>query len=213
MKKLLLTSDGLSNKRIKKEFLRLVPKDASDAKVLLIVTAGKNSKKSKKYMKETKGELAHIGILEKNMKTLDIDGKKNYSIDKKFDVIYVCGGNTFFLLKKVRESGFGKAVKKFLSGNKLYVGVSAGSYIACPTIDMAAWKNIDTNFVGLKDLTAIKLVNFMVTAHYAKIYEKAVKAGASKSKYKVRLLKDGQALSIAGNKVRLVGIGKEARIG
>jgi dipeptidase E len=208
MKKMLLTSDGISNVKLKKEFLRMLPKDVSKIKVLMIITAGKHCKNTVKYTKESIRELTDVGIDIKSVELLDIDNKKILSVKRRFDVLYVCGGNTFFLLKKIRQSRFNVAIKNFVKSGKIYIGVSAGSYIACPTIDMATWKHLDTNMVGLKDLTALGLVPFIAVAHFAKKYEDVIRKGASSSKYKVMILKDGQGVSVIGNKFKLVGIGK-----
>jgi dipeptidase E len=212
MKKLLLTSDGISNKKLKREFLRLISKDASKIKVLMIITAGKLKPDSPKRVERTKRKIIHLGIPRKSIETLDIDGKKVHSIDKSFDVVHVCGGNTFFLLQKIRESGFGTAIRKFLNRGGLYVGVSAGSYVTCPSIIAADWKPADNNIVGMKNFRALNLVPFLITAHYVKMYEKFIRKGASETNYKVRILRDGQAISVVNDKIRFVGLGKEVRL-
>lgn len=212
MRKILLTSDGISNRKIRDEFLHMVSKDTSDVKVLLVTTAGKNSKDHVKYTNKSIKELVDAGILKKNITALDVDGKNNCSIEKRFDILYVCGGNTFFLLKKVRESRFDRAIKNFLRRGKLYVGVSAGSYIACPSIEMATWKHASTNFVGLKNLTALNIVPFMITVHYEKKCQDLIRKGRSDSPYHLRVLKDGQALSVINDKFKMIGMGKEVKV-
>ena len=127
------------------------------------------------------------------------------------DIIYVNGGNTYYLLDKVRKSGFDKIIGELLDQGKIYVGVSAGSYLASPTIEAAGWKHTDPdrNVVKLKDLTALNLVPFIITAHYnRKKYRVAVSAGAAKSKYPVVALYDSQAVQVEGDKYKIVGEGK-----
>ncbi len=50
------------------------------------------------------------------------------------DAVYVTGGSTGYLLKRVKETGFDKILKKMVYAGKVYVGVSAGSLIAAPNI-------------------------------------------------------------------------------
>jgi len=131
---------------------------------------------------------------------------------KNKDIIWVRGGNTFFLLKHVKESGFDKVVKKLVNKGKIYVGTSAGTYIACPTIEMAHWKRQDLNLVNLKSLKALNLVPFLIFAHYTPKYKKEVKEGIKKSKYPVKIINDDQAILIQDKKVKLIGKGKEIKI-
>ena len=90
-------------------------------------------------------------------------------------MIYVCGGNTFYLLYKIQESGFDKIIKQFVESGKLYFGVSAGSYVVCPTIEMAYWKHPDRNDVGLEDLTGLSIVPFLITVHFEPKYTQDIK--------------------------------------
>jgi len=52
----------------------------------------------------------------------------------QYDALYVTGGNTAYLLRRMKETGFDGIVKKMVNANKVYVGVSAGSLIAAPNI-------------------------------------------------------------------------------
>ncbi len=204
MKKLLLTSDGFSNPEIIDEFLKLADKPASGIKVILIPTASSRTEKELMHVKESRDELIEIGIREKNIRTLDLNRKISYNEVAGFDVIFVCGGNAFYLLHKVRENEFDKIVRQFLENGGIYVGVSAGSYIACPTIEMAAWKHADRNDIGLKDLTALNLIPFLITAHFEPKWKNAVEDGVKRSKYPVKILADNQAILVINNEVRLI---------
>ncbi len=146
---------------------------------------------------------------------VDIEGKSENELREILndrDVIYVQGGNTFYLLKCVRESGFDKVVRKLLKQGTIYIGVSAGSYICCPTIEMANWKRQDKNIVGLIDLTGMNLVPFLMSVHYKPKYKDLLKAKIANTKYFVKILTDEQAILIRGNEVRLVGKGEEIKL-
>ena len=107
MKKLILTSTGLQNPNICKAFLDIIGKPPSKIKILFVPTASR-TKEELKYAKKSKKELEKIGI--KLIKTINLDCKLNYDEIKSYDVIYVCGGNTFYLLYKIKESGFDKII-------------------------------------------------------------------------------------------------------
>ena len=125
------------------------------------------------------------------------------------DVIFVNGGNTFYLLHWARETGFDTLVPKLLQEGKLYVGVSAGSYIACPTIEAAAWKHGDRNRMRLKDLTGMGLVHFLISAHFEEAYRLTVERAARSTRYPIVALYDTQALLAVDGKYTIVGTGKK----
>ncbi|MGI0141580.1 MAG: Type 1 glutamine amidotransferase-like domain-containing protein [Candidatus Micrarchaeales archaeon] len=130
---------------------------------------------------------------------------------KGVDVIYVGGGNVFLLLNAMRKSGFAKILPKQLDKGKLYIGISAGSYVACPTIDAANWKpkHSDRNMIGLKDLTGLNLVPFLITAHFGEKYRLIIEKAAKRTNYPIVALYDTRAILVEGRKYRIIGTGKK----
>ena len=129
------------------------------------------------------------------------------------EVIFVDGGNTFYLLKCIRESGFDKLIGKLVEKGIIYIGASAGSYVACPSIEMATWRHQDKyNRFGVTDFTGLSLVSFLVTAHYREEFKNVIKEGISASRYAVKILTDNQALLIKGKEIKLIGDGQEIKI-
>lgn len=204
MRKMLLTSAGFQNPEVGIEFLKLVGKATPEVRIIFVPTASRTEEELF-YVEKSRKELLSIGIKEENIKNLDLDHKVSYGEVYGFDAIYVCGGNTFYLLKKVRETGFDKIIDRFLEDGGIYVGVSAGSYIVCPTIDAATWKHADRNDVRLEDLRALNLVSFLITAHFQPKYREIIEKEASRSKYPVKTLTDNQALLVLGNEEKLIG--------
>lgn len=212
MKTLFLSSAGIRFPIVKNELLKIFPKPLNKLKLAHIITASKVEenpvfvKDDQDVMEERKIQVEKVDIDGNNEKELmEILGGK--------DVIYVNGGNGFYLLKKVYESGFDKVVKSLIKKGVVYVGVSAGTYIACPTIEMHEWKKVRDNHYGLKNLNAMNLVPFLISVHYNREkYREKVKDGMSKTKYPVKILTDDQALLIKGRNVRLVGKGNEVKI-
>ncbi len=205
---LLLTSSGIEAP-IKPAFVSLLTKPANEVKVCFITTAAYGESKNPTWMEKDRGLLQECGI--KHIEDLDIKDKTQSELEKIIadkDIIYVNGGNTFYLLYWVRKSGFDSVVSKYVKRGGLYVGVSAGSYVVCPTIEAATWKHSDRNKVGLEDLTALSLVPFLITAHFEEKYRKIVEAEAKKIKYPIVALADGQAVLVEGKEVKLIGKGE-----
>lgn len=70
---------------------------------------------------------------------IDISKESKQEIIKKLndvDVIYVAGGNSFYLLQQLIVKDALQELKEF-ANNKVYIGSSAGACIVCPSIDYA----------------------------------------------------------------------------
>lgn len=101
-----------------------------------------------------------------NVKMVDLESTESAKLETVFedvDAIYAKGGNSFYLLNAMRKSGFDKLINKLLDKGVIYIGESAGAYVACPTIEMAHWKHQDRDIVGLNDLTGLGIVPFLVS--------------------------------------------------
>lgn len=157
---LLLTSAGFENPHVGAVFTSLLPKIA-DAKVLFFPTAAR-TKEERFYVGKCLEELRNLGF--RDIRERDMNHAFVPREFEEADVVYVCGGNTFYLLKKMRECGFKQALDPFLKRGGVYVGVSAGSVIAGPSIQIAGpW---DENDVGLTDLSGLNLVPYALSPHY-----------------------------------------------
>lgn len=81
---------------------------------------------------------------------------------EKSEAVFVGGGNTYRLLKRVREAGLLEPLRRRVLEGMPYLGWSAGSNLAGPTI----LTTNDWNVVGLNDFTALRLVPFNINPHY-----------------------------------------------
>ena len=165
------------------------------------------------YLEEDKLAFKNIGI---QYEDIDIEGKNEEELRqilKYFDVIYVQGGDPYYLLKHIKLSGFDVVARELNTQGKLYVGASAGSYVACPTIESTLWKKPKRARHGLSDdEPAMNLVNFLVLAHYEERHRAIVREGMKHTKYQVRILTDQQALLVRNGSALLVGDGEEIKI-
>ena len=203
---LLLTSAGIVPE-IREYFLSILPKSKPEEnRVAFVTTAAYGESKNPAWMEKDRQSLYNCGI--KQIEDVDFKDKTQKDLKKILsdkDIIFVNGGNTFYLLKWVRESGFDKLLSGFLRRGGLYVGVSAGSYIACPTIEAAMWKHQDRNRVGITDFTALNVVPFLITAHFEKKYRSIVAEVAKTTKYPIVALTDQQAVLVKGKTIKLLG--------
>lgn len=78
------------------------------------------------------------------------------------EAVFVGGGNTFRLLKALNDLGVLQPLRARALAGIPYVGSSAGTNVACPTIRTTN----DMPIVEPSSLTALGLVRFQVNPHY-----------------------------------------------
>jgi len=76
--------------------------------------------------------------------------------------IFIGGGNTFRLLNHLYKNDLIKSIKKRVGEGMLYIGASAGSNVACPTIKTTN----DMPIVQPPSLHALDLIPFQINPHY-----------------------------------------------
>ena len=213
-KTLLLTSAGMQP--MKDEILKLLTKPAYDVTVAFITTAAK-SEENLSYLNED------LRIMREevrfNVEEIDIEGKTESQVMKLLelkDIIFVEGGNTFYLLKAMRACKFEKVIRKLLKQGKVYIGVSAGSMVAGKTIITSVWRGEfngkNKNTVGLKNLKGLGLVPFDIFVHYQPEYAEIIKEkmpNVKKRAKNLRILTDDQAILVQGKEVDLIGEGEK----
>ncbi|HOX60607.1 MAG TPA: Type 1 glutamine amidotransferase-like domain-containing protein [Candidatus Magasanikbacteria bacterium] len=207
--KLLLTSAGWEyNGAIGKEFLRLVGKKPSEIKVFFVISPLKYPSREK-YISRLFNKFKAIKVPEKNITYFQLDRKVSNKELEGFDVVFVFGGNTFDYLDRMRKTGLDKLIKSYVKKGGVYVGLSAGSYLACPTIEAATWKPGDRNFVKLVNLKGLNFVSFLVTAHFGRKYLSIIREASKNTKYPVIALTDKQAVVVEDADWKIVGSGRK----
>lgn len=78
------------------------------------------------------------------------------------DAVFVGGGNTFRLLTRLHETGLLEEIRRGVEGGMSYIGSSAGTNVACPTIKTTN----DMPIVHPPTFDAIGLVTFQINPHY-----------------------------------------------
>ena len=150
-------------------------------------------------------ELIGLGIPETNVINLELDHKITCDELTKFDVIFVDGGNTFYLLQEVLKSGFDKAIKEYLNKDLgVYVGVSAGTVLAGPDIDFVAGWDDRNQAPELKSTIALGLVETAYSPHYVDSELEILEKLREKYSYPIKKLRDGKAILVNGSRARKI---------
>src|SRR4051812_33416669 len=99
-----LTSDGIAQE-LKDTFLSLLTKSPSDCSVAFITTAALDGNDAfPSWLEHYRKELRNFGITQ--IEDIDLRSFDKQTLQQKLqdkDLIYVNGGNTYFLLKYVKE--------------------------------------------------------------------------------------------------------------
>jgi len=159
MKRLFLSSQGLTA-------LPSILSDKPGNLHLVFIPTAADPYKNKWFVDLDRKKLKHMGF---NFNELDINGKTKHQIKKALknvDVIYVAGGNTFYLLEKARESGFDKVVVELVNNGVLYCGVSAGAILAGPSIEQIKYLDNPSVAPKLKSYEGLGLVDFVTLPHW-----------------------------------------------
>ena len=187
MKLILTSTDFLTDNSRNKILSEL--KDVSKCKILYIPNENTTIEKikSNKYY----DRLQEYGFKRENIYVF------NYKEPNKFknlniDAIYIGGGNTFSMLKILKDTKFDKEIIKYVKNGVTYIGGSAGAHIVTKNIKHVL--PFDNNSVGLKDYNGLGLFDGILFCHYTDDRKKYVDDCKKRNKYNVSILRDDETI-------------------
>jgi dipeptidase E len=137
--------------------------DLARKKVLCITTAA-IGEGSPDWMES---EMTPLQDKAQSFRTFDLSGASKADLEEAMndiDIVYVMGGNTYYLLEHVKKSGFEAVLKSKFAQGLIYIGVSAGSIICGPRIDFIG--NIDDPTIAtLDNYSAMQLIDDIILPH------------------------------------------------
>ena len=155
-------------------------------------------------LKWIRGTFSPLG-LEKIELWTEEDIRKKDNL-QRFGGVYIGGGNTFYLLKELRESGFLKKLENLIRNNIPVYGGSAGTIIHAKSIVPAL--SADPNDVKLKDFDAMNFVRgYDLWCHYESSMSKEIRRYQEKYGMKVVALPENCGLYVTDKKIEVVGPG------
>lgn len=148
---------------------KLLNKAAEEIKVSYITTAGNlHTADQRDWIDEGREILRQHGW---QVFDYDIAEKSEKEVESELadkDVVFVQGGNNFYLLKWMHECNFRQIIQKLLEKGVPYIGESAGS-IVCSR-DITAQKAMSADALNqvpeLKDFRGLGLINFLIRPHW-----------------------------------------------
>ena len=122
------------------------------------------------------------------------------------EAVFVGGGNTFRLLKTLRDSGLLSAIRRRVDEGMVYMGASAGSNIAGPTIRTTN----DMPIVQPDSFDALGLVDFQINPHYIDAPTGSVHMGETREQRLMEFLEENETAVVGlreGGWLRVLGGG------
>ncbi|MEO8597946.1 MAG: dipeptidase PepE [Candidatus Solibacter sp.] len=157
------------------------------------------------YTRKARDGFAKFGV---EVESVGADGRPDL---QTAEAIFVGGGNTFRLLCQMQEYELIEPIRQRVAGGMLYMGASAGSNLACPTIKTTN----DMPIVFPRSFDALGLVHFQINPHYIDADPASTHMGETREKRlaefheendtRVIGLREGSWLRVDGDRATLGG--------
>ena len=213
--KLLLTSGGITNKKIADALLELVGKPAEEINLAFVPTAANADRDNKVWFIDNLYQLKQQKY--KTIDIVDISALPKWNWQARLelaDVLFFSGGNSTHLMRWINESGLKELLPELLK-NKVWVGVSAGSVVTAPTLALSNQEKALTykEKFGYETNEALNFTDFYFRPHLnsnsSPHSKKEILAEFAKTTPKIVYgLDDQMALKVVDRKVEVVGEGK-----
>jgi dipeptidase E len=159
------------------------------------------------YTAKARERFARAGI---EVEGATADGQASATLERA-EAVFVGGGNTFRLLDRLQRSGLLEILRRRAFAGMPYLGASAGTNIAAPTIRTTN----DMPIVQPAGFSALGLVPFQINPHYidadpssrhmGETREERLREFLEENETPVLALREGAWLRVEGNGARLEG--------
>lgn len=157
------------------------------------------------YVEAGKKALEKLGAIVDELELSTATAEEIRTKLKYNDIIYVTGGNTFFLLKELKRTGADKIIIEEVNAGKLYIGESAGAMVTAANIEYAKGMDSPKKAPGLLNFDALNLVDFYTVPHYTNFpFKKAAQKIVIQYSSELKLLpfSNHEAIIIDGDEIR-----------
>ena len=187
--------------------LWLLSENPSTLSVAFIPTAA-DLYADKWFVDADKNALLELGF---RIEMADIKNEDTGNITQKLqsaDIIFVAGGNTFYLLQELQRKGIDKLIIQLVNDGKLYIWSSAWSIVAGPNIEIATDVDEPSEAPELASPIWLHITDYVILPHcdsvkYKETTEKILQAYQN-YKHPIIRLGDYQAVYIENDQIAFV---------
>jgi dipeptidase E len=183
-------------------------KKPPEYKIAFIPTASEVYTGDLWWIKKDKQKLISLGFNLIEFSITDLNKNQIEEKLKDIDIIFVCGGNVFYLLDQSIKSGFNQILlEKYKNNNLIYIGSSAGSMIPGQHIELVSTLDDQSKAPDLKS-DGIGLIDLTILPHWGNSKFKDEYISGINSIYNIEakavLIRDNQYLLIENNNQKLI---------
>ncbi len=160
MSRLFLTSYLAGTKNLVREFLKDIPE-----KEITFIPTASNTEDYKEYVDEAKQVFLELGF---SLNIVDISKKEKDELEKILEntkILYVSGGNIFYLLQELKHGKILDTIKDRISDGMIYMGESAGAMITSKNIEYSQIMDNKEIATDLDDYEALDITDFYILPH------------------------------------------------
>jgi dipeptidase E len=122
----------------------------------------------KAWMEADRKALINLGY---TVIDVDLKDKTSAELEAAFSdtrILFIAGGNTTFLVEHAHRSGLAQVVRDSLATGKIFVGSSAGSILAGPSVEPFVEEDVLElpKTFSLQSSSCLGLVDYIVLPHY-----------------------------------------------
>lgn len=184
-------------------------------KLVFINTPAEGEEGDKQWLENDRVALAKEGF---KVSDYTVTGKTREEIKNHlagFDVIFISGGNTFYALEKIQQSGCAEVIRDYVEQGKIYIGSSAGSVLAGPDIYPAYYTDAVEKAPNLKGYRGLGLTDVVVLPHWGSAYFKELYMNKRLEHiytpdHKIILLTDNQYLCVENDIYKIIDVSRHA---
>ncbi len=128
-----------------------------------------------------------------------------------FDLVYLAGGNPYYLLQRVRDTGADAVIEEIVEAGRPIIGSIAGALLLGRSLNVVPVFDTSVPDLGCKDTDALRLVPFTVLPHTnrwkARFADYAARVATARVLCRSEILEitDDEGLLIDGDTVTRVG--------
>jgi dipeptidase E len=212
--KLLLTSAGIANPSLVDALQKLVGKPFNETNIAFIPTASNMESGDKWWLLKDLQICTELKF--KSIDIVDISALPEEIWQKRLeeaDVFIFEGGNTYHLMYWLNKSGLKDLLPELLK-TKVWVGISAGTIVATPSLFLSSFEAEPVKKIGetIYD-DGLNLVNFLVVPHINNEYFPEMTFDYIENESKnvsqtIYALDDNSAIMVDGQNIEVISEGQ-----